>query len=191
MLFRNFLSEVGSGSSHMQESIKAIVFDCNATWLDMSFIRIHCNSVVNYRSLLLDCLTPRSERYSLWDCAHRPEGCSWRFCIFKLFPLPPLPLSMLADKLNMTPEEAERWIVNLIRNARLDAKIDSKLVSSSCVYRLLIPNVWRVALSHVNDQGQTARSLFIDQYSKYISFSLLQWKSHQNKKVIMYSRIIL
>lgn len=35
---------------------------------------------------------------------------------------------MLADKLNMSPEEAERWIVNLIRNARLDAKIDSKLV---------------------------------------------------------------
>ncbi|KAB0404427.1 hypothetical protein E2I00_009557 [Balaenoptera physalus] len=34
---------------------------------------------------------------------------------------------MLADKLNMTPEEAERWIVNLIRNARLDAMIDSKL----------------------------------------------------------------
>ncbi|KPP78024.1 eukaryotic translation initiation factor 3 subunit E-B-like [Scleropages formosus] len=34
---------------------------------------------------------------------------------------------MLADKLNMTPDEAERWIVNLIRNARLDAKIDSKL----------------------------------------------------------------
>lgn len=29
----------------------------------------------------------------------------------------------------MAPEEAERWIVNLIRNARLDAKIDSKLVS--------------------------------------------------------------
>uniref|UniRef100_A0A4W3IVI1 Eukaryotic translation initiation factor 3 subunit E n=1 Tax=Callorhinchus milii TaxID=7868 RepID=A0A4W3IVI1_CALMI len=36
-------------------------------------------------------------------------------------------ISMLAEKLNMTPEEAERWIVNLIRNARLDAKIDSKL----------------------------------------------------------------
>lgn len=39
---------------------------------------------------------------------------------------------MLADKLNMTPEEAERWIVNLIRNARLDAKIDSKLVRLLC-----------------------------------------------------------
>lgn len=38
---------------------------------------------------------------------------------------------MLADKLNMSPEEAERWIVNLIRNARLDAKIDSKLVRPS------------------------------------------------------------
>jgi translation initiation factor 3 subunit E len=36
-------------------------------------------------------------------------------------------ISMLADKLNMTPEAAERWIVNLIRQARLDAKIDSKL----------------------------------------------------------------
>jgi translation initiation factor 3 subunit E len=34
---------------------------------------------------------------------------------------------MLADKLNMKPHEAECWIVNLIRNARLDAKIDSKL----------------------------------------------------------------
>ncbi|XP_046565823.1 eukaryotic translation initiation factor 3 subunit E-like [Haliotis rubra] len=36
-------------------------------------------------------------------------------------------IDMLAEKLNMSPEEAERWIVNLIRNARLDAKIDSKL----------------------------------------------------------------
>jgi len=36
-------------------------------------------------------------------------------------------IGMLADKLNMTPEAAEHWIVNLIRNASLDAKIDSKL----------------------------------------------------------------
>ncbi|TEA28943.1 hypothetical protein DBR06_SOUSAS13410004, partial [Sousa chinensis] len=36
-------------------------------------------------------------------------------------------INMLADKLIVTPEEAERWIVNLIRNARLDAEIDSKL----------------------------------------------------------------
>jgi len=32
---------------------------------------------------------------------------------------------MLAEKLNMDQEAAERWIVDLIRNARLDAKIDS------------------------------------------------------------------
>ncbi|CAB0008386.1 unnamed protein product [Nesidiocoris tenuis] len=36
-------------------------------------------------------------------------------------------IDMLAEKLNMTPHDAECWIVNLIRNARLDAKIDSKL----------------------------------------------------------------
>ena len=33
---------------------------------------------------------------------------------------------MLAEKLNMNTNDAERWIVNLIKNARLDAKIDSK-----------------------------------------------------------------
>jgi len=32
----------------------------------------------------------------------------------------------LAEKLNMERDAAERWIVNLIRNARLDAKIDSQ-----------------------------------------------------------------
>ncbi len=35
-------------------------------------------------------------------------------------------ITMLADKLNMGQQEAELWIVNLIRNARLDAKIDSE-----------------------------------------------------------------
>jgi translation initiation factor 3 subunit E len=36
-------------------------------------------------------------------------------------------IGMLAEKLHMdSPEDAERWIVNLIRNASLDAKIDSE-----------------------------------------------------------------
>merc|ERR1719415_332832 len=35
-------------------------------------------------------------------------------------------ISMLAEKLNMKPTDAERWIVNLIRQAKLDAKIDSQ-----------------------------------------------------------------
>jgi len=34
-------------------------------------------------------------------------------------------IKLLAGKLGMDQEAAERWIVNLIRNARLDAKIDS------------------------------------------------------------------
>merc|ERR1719423_240813 len=35
-------------------------------------------------------------------------------------------INMLAQKLNMSEEEAEKWVVNMIRNARLDAKIDSE-----------------------------------------------------------------
>lgn len=35
-------------------------------------------------------------------------------------------LKMLSEKLGMPQEKAEIWIVNLIRNARLDAKIDSQ-----------------------------------------------------------------
>uniref|UniRef100_A0A6G1SC92 Eukaryotic translation initiation factor 3 subunit E n=1 Tax=Aceria tosichella TaxID=561515 RepID=A0A6G1SC92_9ACAR len=35
-------------------------------------------------------------------------------------------ITKLSEKLNMSEQEAERWIVDLIRNARLDAKIDSK-----------------------------------------------------------------
>lgn len=35
-------------------------------------------------------------------------------------------IDMIAKKLHMTAETAERWIVNLIRNARLEAKIDSE-----------------------------------------------------------------
>ena len=40
---------------------------------------------------------------------------------------------MLASKLNMTADNAERWIVNLIREARLDAKIDAKKVSNNFI----------------------------------------------------------
>lgn len=33
---------------------------------------------------------------------------------------------MIAEKLNMKNDEAERWIVKLIRDAHFDARIDSK-----------------------------------------------------------------
>ncbi|KFG64027.1 PCI domain-containing protein [Toxoplasma gondii RUB] len=35
-------------------------------------------------------------------------------------------VDMIAKKVNMSPEAAERWIVNLIRHARLEARIDSE-----------------------------------------------------------------
>jgi len=35
-------------------------------------------------------------------------------------------IDMIAGRLNMTPEEAELWIVKLIQNAKLDARIDSE-----------------------------------------------------------------
>ncbi|KAH9419569.1 eukaryotic translation initiation factor 3 subunit e [Dermatophagoides pteronyssinus] len=35
-------------------------------------------------------------------------------------------IEMIADKLNMSSDEAERWIVKLIRDAHFDARIDSK-----------------------------------------------------------------
>ena len=59
--------------------------------------------------------------------------------LFLILSLPlPSSVSMLADKLSKAPDDAERWIVNLIREARLDAKIDAKKVtySSSLSYPL-------------------------------------------------------
>merc|ERR1719220_461271 len=53
-------------------------------------------------------------------------------------------IKMLAQKLNMDTNDAERWIVNLIRNAKLDAKIDSQLghvvmgTQTTSPYQLLI-----------------------------------------------------
>ena len=52
--------------------------------------------------------------------------------LFLILSLPlPSSVSMLADKLSKAPDDAERWIVNLIREARLDAKIDAKKVTYS------------------------------------------------------------
>lgn len=37
--------------------------------------------------------------------------------------------SELSDRLGMSREEGERWIVDLVRDAKLDAKIDFKEVT--------------------------------------------------------------
>ena len=46
--------------------------------------------------------------------------------------------SMLATKLNMSSDDAEKWIVNLIRNAKLDAKIDALEVCFDSLYTVEI-----------------------------------------------------
>merc|ERR1711879_444395 len=45
-------------------------------------------------------------------------------------------ISMLAEKLNMTTEEAERWIVNVIRNAKQDTVVMG--VETNSPYQQLI-----------------------------------------------------
>lgn len=49
-------------------------------------------------------------------------------------------IGMLATKLNMDRDEAEKWVVNLIRNARLDAKINSK--ENQVIMGITVPSVY-------------------------------------------------
>merc|ERR1719204_2391593 len=73
-----------------------------------------CETVLVNDSFLVECLDDfiENSRMMIFETFCRIHQC--------------ISISMLAEKLNMSTEEAERWIVNLIRNAKLDAKIDSK-----------------------------------------------------------------
>ncbi|XP_054778883.1 eukaryotic translation initiation factor 3 subunit E isoform X1 [Prosopis cineraria] len=53
---------------------------------------------------------------------------------------------VLAEKLNLNYEEAERWIVNLIRSSKLDAKIDSK--TGTVIMEPNHPNVYEQLIDH-------------------------------------------
>ena len=46
---------------------------------------------------------------------------------------------ILAEKLGMDRDKAEVWIVNLIRQARLDARIDSQANQVQCVLPFVFP----------------------------------------------------
>lgn len=71
-------------------------------------------------------------------------------------------IEMLAEKLNMNINDAERWIVNLIKNARLDAKIDSKR-------------------GHVvmSDQATNPHQQVIDKTKNLQVFSILLYNNHK------------
>lgn len=49
-------------------------------------------------------------------------------------------IALLASKLNMERSEAEKWVVNLIRNARMDAKIDSQ--ANQVIMGMTVPSVY-------------------------------------------------
>uniref|UniRef100_A0A7C8Z1J9 Eukaryotic translation initiation factor 3 subunit E n=2 Tax=Opuntia streptacantha TaxID=393608 RepID=A0A7C8Z1J9_OPUST len=55
-------------------------------------------------------------------------------------------LGVLAEKLNLSYEEAERWVVNLIRTSKLDAKIDSE--SGTVIMEPNYPNVYEQLIDH-------------------------------------------
>lgn len=75
-------------------------------------------------------------------------------------------ISMLAEKLNMVSDKAEEWIVNLIRNARLDAKIDSK--EGHVVMATQVPSIYHQVIEKTKDLPLRSRLMSenIDKRSK-------------------------
>lgn len=63
-------------------------------------------------------------------------------------------ICMLADKLNMQQEDAERWVVNLIRNAKLNAKIDSQ--QGTVVMGMQLPSIYEQIIERT--KGLSART---------------------------------
>ncbi|XP_060177357.1 eukaryotic translation initiation factor 3 subunit E isoform X1 [Lycium barbarum] len=55
-------------------------------------------------------------------------------------------MGVLAEKLNLNLEEAERWIVNLIRTSKLDAKIDTE--TGTVIMEPSQPNVYEQLIDH-------------------------------------------
>lgn len=73
-----------------------------------------CEEVISNDFFLFNCMSEFMENARLFIFE---TFCQIHECIS---------INKLSEKLNMNENEAERWIVDLIRNARLDAKIDSK-----------------------------------------------------------------
>jgi len=73
-----------------------------------------CETVINNDFFLVACLDDFIEnaRLFIFETFCRIHQC--------------ISINMLAAKLNMSEDDAEKWVVNMIRNARLDAKIDSE-----------------------------------------------------------------
>eukprot|EP00045_Choanoeca_perplexa_P022403 m.9427 g.9427 ORF g.9427 m.9427 type:complete len:436 (+) comp9418_c0_seq1:30-1337(+) len=66
-------------------------------------------------------------------------------------------IPMLAEKLGMTADKAEEWIVNLIREARLDAKIDS--AAGHVVMSREVPSIYHQVIERT--KGLSIRTQFM------------------------------
>ncbi|KAA3472104.1 Eukaryotic translation initiation factor 3 subunit E [Gossypium australe] len=104
------------------------------------------------------------------------------FAITYAFPDCSFFLKVLFEKLNLNYEEGERWIVNLIRNSKLDAKIDSE--TGTVIMEPNRPNVYEQLIDHTkalqgrtyklvgqlleHAQAQPARTRLINHYQEFV-----------------------
>jgi hypothetical protein len=66
-------------------------------------------------------------------------------------------IAMLSDKLSMTQEDSEKWIVDLIRNAEFDAKIDSK--ENHVIMSKQFPSIYQEIINKTKDLGAKSHGL--------------------------------
>ena len=66
-------------------------------------------------------------------------------------------IKMLAEKLNMGQEEAEKWIANLIKNAQLNAKIDSQ--AGTIIMHMEYPDLYDRLQSTIKDATSRTTAL--------------------------------
>ncbi|CRH00384.1 eukaryotic translation initiation factor 3, subunit 6, putative [Plasmodium relictum] len=97
-------------------------------------------------------------------------------------------IDMIANKVNLSRDDAEKWIVNLIRNAKLDAKIDSE---KNCIeISTTPPNLYQQVIDKT--QNLIMRSNFLVQllnrsssdehFQKNIRFKNKNEKNKNNKR---------
>ncbi|KAK4281914.1 hypothetical protein QN277_013358 [Acacia crassicarpa] len=67
-------------------------------------------------------------------------------------------MGVLAEKLNLNYEEAERWIVNLIRSSKLDAKIDTE--TGTVIMEPNHPNIHEQLIDHAKAMSGRTYKLF-------------------------------
>ena len=91
-------------------------------------------------------------------------------------------IDMLSEKLNMDRDAAEKWIVNLIRNARLDAKIDSQ--ANQVIMGLTVPSIYEQIVENANSllsrSGQLAQNF--DRTQGFSNSIPLEGSSNDDKR---------